>query len=105
MKNILGLVFILILFLTGCTHKGTLKIISNSDEDVWYQLNYGITKWVEPGDSVSHSWNLSTSIFGEENKKVTVTYGGGDGFLYESYEVVKTIKPDKTTDLEITEDR
>ena len=105
MKNLLGLVFILILFLTGCTDKGTLKIVSNSNEDVWYQLNYGITKWIEPGDSVSHSWNLSTSIFGEEDKKVTITYGGGEGFLYESHEVLKTIKPDKTVDLEIIEDR
>ena len=105
MKNVLGLVLILILFLAGCTDKGTLQIISNSNEDVWYQLNYGITKWIEPGDSVSHSWNLSTSIFGEEDKKVTVTYGGGEGFLYESYEVVKTIKPGKTTDIEIFEDR
>ena len=105
MKNILGLIFILILFLTGCTDKGTLQIISNSDDNVWYQLNYGITKWIEPGDSVSHSWNLSTSIFGEEDKKVTVTYGSGEGFLYDSYEVVKTIKPGKTTNLEIIEDR
>ena len=104
MKSILGLVFILILFLTGCTDKGTLQIINNSNEDVWYQLNYGITKWIESGDSVSHSWNLSTSIFGDEDKKVTVIYGG-EGFLYESYEVVKTIKPGKTIDMEIIEDR
>ena len=105
MKNILGLIFILILFLTGCTDEGSLKIISNSSEDVWYQLNYGITKWIEPGDSVSHSWNLSTSIFGEEDKDVTVIYGGGEGFLYESYEVIKTIKPGKTATVEIIEDR
>ena len=36
MKHILSLVFILILFLTGCSDKGTLQVISYSDDDVWY---------------------------------------------------------------------
>ncbi len=105
MKKILGLIFILVLFLSGCTDEGTLKIVSNSTEDVWYQVNFGTTKWLLPADSISYSWNLSTSIFGEEDKKVTVTYGGGEGFLEDSYQVVKTVKPGKITTVEIIEDR
>lgn len=104
MKKILGLVFILALFLTGCTDEGILRIISNSSEDVWYQVNYGTTEWLSPGESDSYSWDLSTSIFGDEDKSVTVTYGGGEWFWYESYEVTKTIKPGSTARVEIIGD-
>ncbi|MDA3813847.1 MAG: hypothetical protein PF570_06290, partial [Candidatus Cloacimonetes bacterium] len=52
----------------------------------------------------SYSWDLSTSIFGEEDKKVTVTYGGGEWFWYDSYEVNKTIKPGSTANVEIIGD-
>ena len=104
MKKILGLVFVLVLFITGCTDDGVLRITSNSSEDVWYQLNYGTTTWLSSGESDSHSWSLSSSMFGEEDKNVTVTYGGGEWFWYESYEVDKTIKPDNTSNVEIIGD-
>lgn len=104
MKKILGLVFVLVLFITGCTDDGVLRITSNSSEDVWYQLNYGTTTWLSSGESDSHSWSLSSSMFGEEDKNVTVTYGGGEWFWYESYEVDKTIKPGNTSNVEIIGD-
>jgi len=105
MKKFLGLVFILTLFLTGCVDKGNLQIINNTSEDVWYQVNYGTTEWLDPGESDSYSWDLSTSIFGEEDKKVIVTYGGGEWFWYDNYEVVKTIKPGKTSNVDVIADK
>jgi len=104
MKRILGLVFILALFLAGCSDEGILRIKSNSSEDVWYQVNNGSTEWLSSGEAESYSWDLSTSIFGEEDKKVTVTYGGGEWFWYDSYEVNKTIKPGSTANVEIIGD-
>jgi hypothetical protein len=105
MKKLLGLLFVLMLFITGCTDDGILRITSNSSEDVWYQLNYGTTTWLSSGTSDSHSWNLSSSMFGEEDKNVTVTYGGGEWFWYDTYEVDKTIKPGKTSNVQIIGDR
>ena len=104
MKKILGLIFILALFITGCTDEGFLKIISNSSGDVWYELDNGSTKWLYPGESDLYSWDLSSSLFEEENKEITVTYGGGEWFWYESYEVDKTIKPGNTSNVEIIGD-
>ena len=104
MKKLLGLLFVLMLFIIGCTDDGILRITSNSSEDVWYQLNYGTTTWLSSGTSDSHSWNLSSSMFGEEDKNVTVTYGGGEWFWYDTYEVDKTIKPGKTSNVQIIGD-
>ena len=104
MKKLLGLVFILTLFLAGCSDEGFLRITSNSSEDVWYQLNSGTTEWLFPGDTDSYHWDLSTSIFGEEDKKVTVTYGGGEWFWDNEYNVNKTIKPGSTANVEIIGD-
>jgi len=104
MKKLFVLLSVLILFIVGCTDDGVLRIKSNSSEDIWYQINYGTTEWLLPGQSESHSWSLSSSLFGEEVKDVTVTYGGGEWFWNESYEVEKTIKPGKTTSVEIIGD-
>lgn len=104
MKKILVLLSIFALFITGCTDDGILRIKSNSSEDIWYQLNFGTTEWLYPGQSESHSWSLSSSIFGEEDKDVTVTYGGGEWFWEEEYNVEKTIKPGRTTSVEIIGD-
>lgn len=104
MKKLFVLLAILVLFITGCTDDGVLRINNNSSEEVWYQLNYGTTQWLSPGQSDSHSWSLSSSLFGEEDKDVTVTYGGGEWFWYDDYTVEKTIKPGKTTTVEIIGD-
>ena len=103
MKKILGLIFILALFITGCTDEGFLKINSNSSGDVWYELDNGSTKWLYPGESDLYSWDLSSSLFEEENKEITVTYGGDYWFWYD-YETTKTIKPGKTTSVNIIGD-
>ena len=103
MKKILGLVFILVLFLTGCTDEGILRINSNSSENVWYELDYGPTEWLSQGESDLYSWDLSTSLFEEEYKEITVSYGGDYWFWYD-YETTKTIKPGKTTSVNIIGD-
>ncbi len=97
LKNILGLVFILVLFLTGCTDEGTLRI-SNLDADYgWFKINHGLIDELNPGDSYEKSYDLSTSIFGDEDKKVTVEYGGE--YVFDE-SVEKTIKPGSTKTVE-----
>ena len=97
MKKVLGLVFILALFLTGCSDEGILRI-SNLDADYgWFTINDGLTEWLNPGHSYEKSYDLSTSIFGDEDKKVTVEYGGEYVF---TERVTKTIKPGSRSSVE-----
>jgi len=94
MKRILGLVFILALFLAGCSDEGTLRIFNLDADYGWFTINDGLTEWLDAGDSYERSYDLSTSIFGDEAKTVTVDFGGEYVF---TESVSKTIKPGSTT--------
>lgn len=102
MKKILGLVFILTLFLAGCSDEGILKITNFSNFDVWFDLDGGSqTTLTFYGQIYEKDYTLSTSIFGDEDKKVTVNYGGE--FVFNN-SVNKTIKPGSTAKIDIVSD-
>ncbi|MDP8268898.1 MAG: hypothetical protein P9L97_09240 [Candidatus Tenebribacter davisii] len=101
MKKFLGLLFVSVLIFAGCSDEGVLKIENESSGDSWYELNSGSTQWLDPGEEDSHSWDLSTSIFGDEDKSVTVDFGGD--FVF-SNSVNKTIKPGSTANVDINSD-
>jgi hypothetical protein len=103
MKKVFSFIFILTLLLTGCTDEGFLQISNHTSGDVWCQVNNDSTKWLLPGESNSYDWNIKTSLLGNEEKIVAVTYGG-ELLWNESYEVRRIIKPGKTSNLEITGD-
>jgi hypothetical protein len=103
MKKVLWLLALMGLILAGCSDDGTLRIRNNSLEEIWYEVNNGSTEWLNSGESDSYSWKLSSSIFGEEDKKVTVDYGGGYWFWYD-YTLTKTVKPGKTVTVSIIGD-
>ena len=102
MKKILGLFFILVLFLSGCSDEGILKITNFSNFDVWFDLDGGSqTTLTFYGQIYEKDYTLSTSIFGDEDKKVTVNYGGE--FVFNN-SVNKTIKPGSTAKIDIVSD-
>ncbi len=102
MKKILGLIFILTLFITGCTDEGILKITNFTNFDVWFDLGGGSqTTLTFFGQVYEKDYTLSTSIFGDEDKRVTVNYGGD--FVF-SNSVSKTIKPGSTAKMNINSD-
>jgi len=103
MRKALGLLVVLVLFLAGCSDDGTLKITNDSIEEVWYMINNNDIEWLSSGATDKHTWNLSTGIFGEEDKEVTIDYGGDYWFWYD-YQTEKTIKPGKTVTVNIIGD-
>lgn len=105
MKKLLILVVVIgSLFITGCTDEGVLKILNNSLDEIWYELDGGATEWLDSNWEAEYTWDLDSSIFGSEDKKVTVKYGGGDQWWWDDYEVTRTVKPGKTVRLEVKGD-
>ncbi len=94
MRKTLGLLVVLVLFLAGCSDDGTLKITNETLSQVGFTINDGAEEILNSGDSYSKSWNLSTSIFGNEEEDVTIDYGF-DGVL--SHSVTKTVEAGSTT--------
>ncbi|MCF7794563.1 MAG: hypothetical protein K9N09_11285 [Candidatus Cloacimonetes bacterium] len=102
-KLLVLLVVIASLFITGCTDEGILRLLNYSMEEIWYTINGGGTEWLDSGYQVEYGWDLDDSLFGSEDKKVTVQYGGDYWWWYD-YEVTKTVKPGKTVDIDIIGD-
>ncbi len=99
MKKTLWLLVLLGLVLSGCSEDGTLKITNFSNFDVWFDLGGGSqTTLTYYGQIYEKDYTLSTSIFGDEDKRVTVNYGGD--FVF-SNSVSKTIKPGSTAKVDI----
>ena len=101
MKKTLWLLVLLGLVLSGCSEDGTLKITNLSNFDVWFDLGGGSTNYLSSGQVYEKDYTLSTSIFGDEDKRVTVNYGGE--FVF-SNSVSKTIKPGSTARVDIFSD-
>jgi hypothetical protein len=102
MKKTLWLLVLLGLVLSGCSEDGTLRITNYSNYDVWFDLGGGSqTTLTFFGQVYEKDYTLSTSIFGDEDKRITVNYGGE--FVF-SNSVSKTIKPGSTARVDIFSD-
>lgn len=102
MKKTLWLLVLLGLVLSGCSEDGTLRITNNSNYSAWFQLgSVGLTNNLSSGQVYEKDYTLSTSIFGDEDKKVTVYFGGD--FVFTDQES-KTIKPGSTSKVNIYSD-
>ena len=101
-RVLIGLIVVAALFISGCSDEGILKLLNYSMDEIWYEVE-GDFDELASGWEVSYSWDITTSIFGDDEKKVTVQYGGGYWF-WNDYEVTKTVKPGKTTRIEIIGD-
>lgn len=101
MKKTLWLLVLLGLVLSGCSEDGTLKITNLSHFDVWFDLGGSQTTLTYYGQVYEKDYTLSTSIFGDEDKRVTVNYNGE--FVF-SNSVSKTIKPGSTARVNIFSD-
>ena len=101
MRKTLGLLVVLVLFLAGCSDDGTLKISDETAREIWFSINDGAEITLDVGESYSKSWDLSTSIFGSEEKDVDVAYEGYHVF-YDDVE--KTVEAGSTTKLRIFAD-
>jgi len=101
MRKTLGLLVVLVLFLAGCSDDGTLKITDETSDEIWFSINDGAEITLDVGESYSKSWDLSTSIFGKEEKDVDVAY---QGFYVFYDEVEKTVEAGSTTKLRIFAD-
>ncbi len=90
------------LVLSGCSEDGTLRITNFSHFDVWFDLDGGSqTTLTFFGQVYEKDYTLSTSIFGDEDKRVIVNYGGE--FVF-SNSISKTIKPGSTAKMNINSD-
>ncbi|MCK4312132.1 MAG: hypothetical protein KAW88_05295 [Candidatus Cloacimonetes bacterium] len=102
MKKVLWLLALMGIILAGCSEDGTLRITNNSNYSAWFQLGSGgSTNNLNSGQVYEKDYTLSTSIFGDEDKKVTVYYGGD--FVF-SNQVNKTIRPGSTSKVNIYSD-
>ena len=102
MKKVLWLLVLMGLVLAGCSEDGTLRITNFSNYSAWFQLGSGgFTNNLSSGQVYEKDYTLSTSIFGDEDKKVTVTYGGD--FVFTD-QVNKTIRPGSTSKVNIYSD-
>ena len=101
MRKTLGLLVVLVLFLAGCSDDGTLKITNETAREIWFTINDGDQITIDESESYSKNWNLSTSIFGNEEKDVDVAY---QGFYVFYDEVEKTVEAGSTTKLRIFAD-
>lgn len=102
-KLLIILLFAAALLITGCSDEGTLRVLSYSMDEVWFEVDNGDVYYLYTNEYYDFTWDLSTSLFGDEEKDVTVTYGGGYWFWYD-YEVKKTVKPGSTAKVEIIGD-
>jgi hypothetical protein len=91
------------LLITGCSKEGILKLLNYSQEEIWYRIDYGYMEYLPSYTQISYSWDLASSIFGEDDKSVTVDYGGGYWWWYD-YTTTRKIKPGKTVSIEIKGD-
>lgn len=102
-KAVVLLIVLASLFITGCTDEGILRLLNYSRGEIWYRLNDGGLEWLNSGYQVEYSWDLGTGLFGEEDKTVTVQYGGYY-WWWDDYEVTEKVKPGKTVEVNIKGD-
>ncbi len=96
-RVLIGLIVVAALFISGCSDTGILRISNWSSYNAKYILG-GDEYEISPGYSQEYEWDLSTSIFGIEKKKVNVEISG----TYVFNEVIrKTIKPGSTVKIDI----
>lgn len=100
-KGLILVLFAVALLISGCSDTGTLKIINWDAYDGWFTINDGSLTWLDAGYFWEKDYELSTSIFGEEEKKVSVEYGGEYVF---TQSVNKTVKPGSETKVEFETD-
>ena len=94
-RKLLLICFIL-LSLIGCTDKAVLKITNaTAYDEIWYAKNEDPVL-IDSGEFVELEYDLHSSIFDIEEKKIDIEIGGRF-ILHE--EIRKTIKAGKTTDL------
>ena len=107
MRKTLGLLVVLVLFLAGCSDDGTLKITDETAREIWFSINDGAEITLDVGESYSKSWDLSTSIFGSEEKDVDVAYEGYHVFYDDVEKTVEapvaTKEPIVEKDVEVKE--
>lgn len=96
---IIGIV-IASLLITGCSKEGILKLLNYSQEEIWYRIDYGYMEYLPSYTQISYSWDLASSIFGEDDKSVTVDYGGGYWWWYD-YTTTRKITPGSTSKIDI----
>lgn len=96
-KGLVILLFAFALLITGCSDTGTLRITNWDAYDGWFTLNDGAITWLDAGYYYEEEYDLSTSIFGDEEKKITVEYGGEYVF---TERVRKTVTPGSTAKVE-----
>ena len=96
-KVLVSLIVLTALFISGCSDTGVLRI-NNWSSQLAYYIMSGEENWLDGGYYVEYEWDLSTSIFGDEEKKVNVEIGGDYIFT----EVIsKKVKPGKTAKINI----
>ena len=84
--------------LLGCTDNAILKIMNNTDyDDVWYSIKNEIV-YIDAGNFTEIEYELSTSIFGAEEKKISLVYGGK---FVVTQELNISLTPGKTKEIEI----
>jgi hypothetical protein len=96
-KVLVGVVVLVALFISGCSDTGVLTINNWSDYYLYYILG-GDEDNIQPGYSHEYDWDLSTSIFGDEDKKVSLEVWG-DYIFNEVYR--KTIKPGSNAKIDV----
>ena len=101
MKKVLWLLVLMGLILAGCSEDGTLRITNFSNYSAWFQVGSGGYTTLNSGQMYEKDYSLSKSIFGDEDKRVTVNYGGE--FVFTN-SVSKTIKPGSTARVDIFSD-
>jgi hypothetical protein len=69
-------ILLLALVLIGCTDNGELTVVNNSNDDVWFRINHGNEITLEANQDYEKSWELSSNIFGVEEKDVEIDYSG-----------------------------
>ena len=96
-KVLISFIVLVALFISGCSDTGILRITNWSSQLAWYILG-GNEYWLDGGYYIEHEWDLSTSIFGDEEKNVSVQIGGE----YIFNEVIsRTVKPGSTVKIDI----
>ncbi len=76
LKQIL-IIFIIMISLLGCSDKGKIKIINNTDyDDIWYQLNDNEKIFIDSGNSAEFDYKLTNYLLFSDNKNIDLIYGG-----------------------------
>jgi len=77
MKRLLWLILpVMLLSLTGCKDDATLVVRNSSDGWLNVRVDDNGIYELDPWDYLTSTWSLSTSILGDDSRKVLVEYSG-----------------------------